>query len=130
MVAKGDNDGGLDMSPLPGPGVSQQTLDDVRAGLELLKQQAAIVQDEIGKAVKMADDQAAWANVVSQLGELVLGTIDQMVLAHRARAEAPETPGLRSQLFNGLVDVWQRPKDERGAAFTSLLQGLMRQAAN
>lgn len=100
---KGDNDGGLDMRPLPGPGVSQETLNETLAAKDAYIASEQRVKDALAEAMRLAEEQADWAEVAKGIVGIVQTAVGAVIDARTRKAAEPVQPSQVDALKNQLL---------------------------
>lgn len=115
---------GIDMSPLPGDGVSDETIGKMKLGLAALDDQLEILAADEKIVDGQVAEMASWANAVQGIVTTALGVAQTYMQNHPSAPAAPH-PSKVGTFLSGVLGAATLPKADRQGAIVGLLQGLV-----
>lgn len=122
-MAKGDGENLVDMSPLPGNGVTDQTLQELRNTLPLLDAAIGQLNKDIDATGALVDQEANFATAIVRIMDLTAGIIGQYMTRKQVPENSPERPNKKRMFLEGLPAALGSADPKVGIAnlLTSLL---------
>ena len=115
---------GIDMSPLPGPGVTPEILGALQGNLLALEAAYEQLGTDVAAADSAATDLASWAVAVQNIVGMAIGLAQTYMAQHPATAGTQPHPSRMGTFIGGVLTASQLPVDQRQSAIVALLQGL------
>lgn len=123
---------GIEGQPIPDSrppgsgGVTQGQLDEQKQLMLLVGESIVALRKSLEEAMNSVNTLASWSNFFTTLVAVIETAVPLLQRSAEQGTTQLKEMSFRRQMLNGILEVWDTPKENRAAVATELAKGLLR----